>query len=247
VLFSDIISFTELAERLEPEPLVALLNAYMSVMTDLILNSGGVVDKLMGDGIMAFWGPPLKMENPARAAIDCGLKMLSELAALGARDERFRKLRIGIGIATGDAIVGNLGGEHHFDYSAVGDTVNLASRLEGLTRIFKVKMLINRATLDEAGTGYVSRQVGLVRVKGREQREPVVEVAGRTGDGVDGDYYARYAHAIAAVQNGGSAEQELQPLLSERPDDAVAAMCLERLRATAGFTQREIVFEFDQK
>ena len=247
VLFSDIVGFTELAERLEPEPLVALLNTYMSVMTDVILNTGGVVDKLMGDGIMAFWGPPLGMKNAARAAIDCALKMLTELQALGERDERFNSLRIGVGIATGDAIVGNLGGERHFDYSAVGDTINLASRLEGLTRIFKVKLLMNRDTLEEAGSGYISREVGLVRVKGRGQLEPVVEVVGLANDGIDSSYYDRFAEAIAAIHNGGSPEKSLEELLSERPNDTVTAMCLERLRATVGQSEREIIFEFDRK
>jgi adenylate cyclase len=246
VLFADIIGFTELAERLEPEPLVAMLNTYMSVMTDVILNSGGVVDKLMGDGIMAFWGPPLKMANSARAAIDCALKMLTELKSLGGRDERFRNLRIGIGIASGEAIVGNLGGEHHFDYSAVGDTVNLASRIEGLTRIFKVGLLMNQATLEEAGSGYINREVGLVRVKGREQPATIVEVVGRAGDGIDPAYYDRFARAIAGIGNGGSAEQDLRELLAERPDDTVVAMCLEQLQAADG-PDRAILFEFDSK
>jgi adenylate cyclase len=166
---------------------------------------------------------------------------------LGERDERFKSLRIGVGIATGDAIVGNLGGEHHFDYSAVGDTVNLASRLEGLTRVFKVKLLMNRATLDEAGAGYISREVGLVRVKGREQLEPVVEVVAPVNDGIDATYYDRFAQAIAAIHNGGAPEKSLEELIAERPNDTVAAMCLERLHATVGRPQREIVFEFDTK
>ena len=247
VLFADIIGFTQLAERLEPEPLVAMLNTYMSVMTEVILNSGGVVDKLMGDGIMAFWGPPLKMANPARAAIDCALKMLHELKALGGRDERFSNLRIGIGVATGEAIVGNLGGEHHFDYSAVGDTVNLASRIEGLTRVFKVGLLMNQATLAEAGDGYIGREVGLVRVKGREQLATVIEVVGRRGDGIDPGYYDRFARTIAAIHSGGSAERGLRELLEERPDDTVAAMCLERLQAAADGSDRAIIFEFASK
>jgi len=247
VLFSDIVGFTERAERLEPEPLVAMLNTYMSVMTEAILRTGGVVDKLMGDGIMAFWGPPLKMENPARAAIDCALSMLDELKSLALHDERFSDVRIGIGIATGDAIVGNLGGERHFDYSAVGDTVNLASRLEGLTRQFKVDVIVNRATLEEAGAGYVTREIGLVRVKGREQLEPVVEIAGREGDGVDPAYYNRFAQALIEMENGASPEQELRELLAARPEDKVAAMCLERLQASDGAAAREFVFEFDTK
>jgi adenylate cyclase len=245
VLFADIIGFTALSERLEPEPLVALLNTYMSVMTEVILKSEGVVDKLMGDGIMAFWGAPLKLANAARASIDCALTMLQELKSLAARDERFKDLRIGIGIATGDAIVGNLGGERHFDYSAVGDTVNLASRIEGLTRQFKVNLLLNSATLEEADADYVTREIGLVKVKGKDQLVPLVEVAGRTGDGVDPSYYDRFGKAIAALHQGLSPEPVLRALLTERPDDSVTAMCLARLAETAG--ARQIVFEFDTK
>ncbi|MGH7840753.1 MAG: adenylate/guanylate cyclase domain-containing protein, partial [Candidatus Binataceae bacterium] len=189
---------------------------------------------------------PLKMENPARAAIDCALAMIDELKSLAARDERFADVRIGVGIATGDAIVGNLGGERHFDYSAVGDTVNLASRLEGLTRHFKVDLLVNRATLEEAGSGFVTRAIGLVRVKGRDQLEPVVEVAGRDGDGVDPAYYQRFGQALSGMEHGASPEQELRGLLAERPEDKVVAMCLEQLHKPGG-AAREFVFEFDTK
>ena len=245
VLFADIIGFTELAERLEPEPLVAMLNTYMSVMTEVILRSGGVVDKLMGDGIMAFWGPPLKPANPARASIECALTMLAELKALAARDERFAATRIGIGIATGEAIVGNLGGERHFSYSLVGDVVNFASRLEGLTRHFKVNILLNQVTLDEAGAGYITREIGLVRVKGKGQAVAVAEIVGRANDGVDPSYYDRFGQAIAALREGSSPESLLRVLLAERPDDAVTAMCLARLSESHG--ARQIVFEFDTK
>ncbi len=247
VLFADIVGFTERAERLDPEPLVALLNTYMSVMTEVILKSGGVVDKLMGDGIMAFWGPPLKMENHARAAISCALEMLDALKRLGEKDERFRDVRIGIGIATGDAIVGNLGGERHFDYSAVGDTVNLASRIEGLTRHFAVNLLVNRAALSEAGAGYIARNVGLVRVKGRDRAEEIFEVVGREGDGVDPSYYERFNRAVAPAANGKPAEQMLRALLAERPDDRVAAMYLEQLRESRFSAAHEVIFEFDSK
>ncbi|MGH7916437.1 MAG: CHASE2 domain-containing protein, partial [Candidatus Binataceae bacterium] len=185
ILFSDIVNFTARAERSEPEPLVALLNTYMTAMINVIFETGGVVDKLMGDGIMAFWGAPMNVRNPARRAVECALRMLEELERLRQHDERFKDLGIGIGIATGEAVVGNFGGDRHFDYSVIGDTVNLASRIEGLTRQFKVPILVNRTTLTEAGGTYVAREIGLVKVKGKDQLVPLAEIAGRGGDGVD--------------------------------------------------------------
>jgi adenylate cyclase len=247
IMFSDIIGFTSRAERTDPEPLVALLNTYMTVMTHLVLQSGGVVDKLMGDGIMAFWGAPLASANPARDAVSCALRMTQELEALAKRDERFADLRMGIGICTGDAIVGNFGGEQRFDYSVIGDNVNLASRLEGLTRQFKVGILANGPTLEEAGEGFITREIGLVKVKGKDVLVPVIEIVAVEGDGVDPGYYRRFAEAIAMLRRGDSPESELRGLLRDRPDDQVIAMCLERLDSSEGSRPSEMVFEFDTK
>jgi adenylate cyclase len=247
ILFSDIVNFTSRAERTDPEPLVALLNTYMTAMTNLILKSGGVVDKLMGDGIMAFWGAPMTIENPAREALKCALGMMAELEALAKRDPRFADVKIGIGVCTGDAVVGNFGGEKRFDYSVIGDTVNLASRLEGLTRPFKVGILANRPTLEEAGAGFITREIGMVRVKGKNQLVPVVEVVALEGNGVDPAYYQRYASAIEMLHKGHSPESELRELLKDHPNDQVIAMCLERLHTADGNPPNEMIFEFDTK
>jgi adenylate cyclase len=247
ILFSDIVGFTARAERAEPEPLVAMLNTYMTAMTNVILESGGVVDKLMGDGIMAFWGAPMHVENPARDALNCALKMFDELHALAEHDERFKDINIGIGITTGEAVVGNFGGERRFDYSVIGDTVNLASRLESLTRQFKVRILVNRQTIDEAGGGYIAREIGLVKVKGKDQLVPVVDIAGRDGDGVDPAFYQRFAQALGLLHEGRSPESDLEQLLREHPNDQVIAMCLERLKAADGHPPPQMVFEFDTK
>jgi len=251
ILFSDIVNFTARAERSEPEALVALLNTYTNAMTGLIFDSRGVLDKLMGDGIMAFWGAPLPLENPSRAAIDCGLNMLEALARLRHNDERFADLDIGIGIATGDVIVGNFGGDQHFEYSVIGDTVNLASRLEGLTRRFGSHLIVTRKTLDEAGgtNHYLVREIGLVKVKGKEELVPVVEVAGRLGDGVDPRYCERYAEALGRLRHGApeAAREAFNALLAERPGDKLIGLYLEKLAAGNPQTPGEVVFEFDTK
>jgi adenylate cyclase len=249
ILFADIVNFTSRAERYEPERLVALLNSYMTEMTRIIFESQGVVDKLMGDGIMAFWGAPNDVANPARSAIDCALRMLEGLVRLRKTDARFADVDIGIGIATGDAIVGNLGSEQRFDYSAVGDTVNLASRLEGLTRHFGVHLLVNRQTLVEADGNYCAREVGLVKVKGKAQLVPIVDVAGRAGNGIDPAFYQRFNQALEHVRNGeaSTAVATLRALSREAPDDALVSLYLEKLEEAVDGQPTEMVFEFETK
>ncbi len=249
ILFADIVNFTSRAEHSEPEQVVALLNTYMSVMIDRIFQSQGVVDKLMGDGIMAFWGAPNDIQNPARAAIDCALKMLEGLARLRKSDQRFADLDIGIGIATGDVVVGNFGGTQRFDYSAVGDTVNLASRLEGLTRHFQVHLLVNRQTLAEAAGNYCAREVGLVKVKGKEQLVPIVDVAGRAGNGIDATFYERFNRALEHIRNGEAttANTMLRALSREAPGDALVNLYLEKIVEATDGQPTEMVFEFETK
>ena len=249
IMFADIVSFTKRAEKTTPEDLLALLNTYMTSMIDVIFKTGGVVDKLMGDGIMAFWGAPNDLENPSRSAIDCALKMLENLHELQKNDPRFADLDIGIGISTGDVVVGNLGGENRFDYSVIGDTVNFASRLEGLTRHFKVHLLVSRETYSEAGAGYIGRELGLVKVKGKELYVPIVHVAGRENDSVDPTFYRHFGDALSMIRAGDglAARQELQRLGETRPDDTPVQIYLEKLAADPDHPPTEMVFEFETK
>lgn len=250
ILFSDIVNFTARAERSNPEELVALLNTYMTAMTDLVLKGDGVVDKLMGDGLMAFWGAPNEVENPARAAIDCALKMLTELKALRQRDSRFSDLDIGIGIATGEVIVGNFGGEDHFSYSVIGDTVNLASRLEGLTRRFGVHLIVTQSTLKEARSDYLAREIGLVRVKGKQEEVPVAEVIGlRDGNARDNGHCAGFAEVVGMIRSGAAdgAAERLRALQIDQPDDRLIAMYLEKIAHREIRESGDVVFEFETK
>ena len=249
ILFADIVSFTKRAERTEPEDLVALLNTYMTSMIDVIFKTGGVVDKLMGDGIMAFWGAPNELENPSRSAIDCALKMLADLRELQKNDPRFVDLDIGIGISTGDVVVGNFGGENRFDYSVIGDTVNFASRLEGLTRHFKVHLLVSRVTYAEAGAGFIGRELGLVKVKGKQLLVPIVDVAGHDNDGADPAFYRRFGDALAMIRAGdaSSARDELARLGEVRPDDTPVRIYLDKLAVDPEHPPADMVFEFESK
>jgi adenylate cyclase len=249
ILFADIVSFTKRAERTSPEDLVALLNTYMTSMIDVIFKTGGVVDKLMGDGIMAFWGAPNVLENPSRSAIDCALKMLANLRDLQTNDPRFADLDIGIGISTGDVVVGNIGGENRFDYSVIGDTVNFASRLEGLTRHFKVHLLVSRATYTEAGAGFIGRELGLVKVKGKQLLVPIVDVAGHDNDTVDPSFYRSFGDALAMIRAGdaSTARKELERLGQTRPDDTPVRIYLDKLAADPEHPPADMVFEFESK
>ncbi len=251
VLFADIVNYTSLSEsmRTDPAALVTMLNEYMTTMTNRILDSGGVVDKIRGDSIMAFWGAPNDMPNHAQVAIDQALGMLVELRKLNDTDPRFKSFDIGIGIATGEVIVGNFGGERRFDYSVIGDTVNLASRLEGLTRKFGAHLLVSRDTVVEASSAkYIKREIGQVRVKGKQDAVAVVEVVAQANDGVDPTFYDRFAYLKQLLQEGKAdeARDELNRLQNENPADGVISLYAERF-AELNELPREMLFEFDTK
>jgi adenylate cyclase len=251
ILFADLVNYTGLSESMSADPvaLVTMLNDYMTKMTDTILLSGGVVDKIRGDGIMAFWGAPNDVPNHAQAAIDVALTMLTELKKLNATDPRFKGVDVGIGIATGEAIAGNFGGANRFDYSVIGDTVNLASRLEELTRKFKSHLLVSRETVTRAvGASYIKRDIGQVRVKGKQHAVAVVEIAGHANDGVDPELYHRFAHLTELLQAGKAdeARAELSNLQHQNPTDGVIHMYVEKFTELKELP-REMLFEFDTK
>ena len=164
IFFSDIRDFTSLSEKLSPEGLVSLINNYLTTMTRIILKNKGTVDKFIGDAVMAFWNAPLKEENHAELACKTAIE---QIKALNGFD-----FSIGIGIHTGEAIVGNIGSEDRFNYTVMGDTINLCSRLEGLTKQYGVKIIISESTHKIIKEKFNCRKIDVVKVKGK--KVPVV-------------------------------------------------------------------------
>ncbi len=184
VFFSDIRGFTSISERLSPEELVKLLNQYLSAMTQIVLKNRGLVDKYIGDAIMAFWGAPLDEEQHASLACWTALEMRDQLDMLRTRwvKQGYPEVNIGMGINTGDAVVGNMGSSERFDYTAMGDTVNLASRLEGLTKQYSVMILLSESTKEVVKEEFVTRKVDVVAVKGKKQGVAIYELLGKKGE-----------------------------------------------------------------
>ena len=184
VLFSDIRGFTTISERLDAQALTSLVNGFMTPMTGAILEAGGTVDKYMGDAIMAFWNAPLDDPEHARHACAAALAMAGRMPAVNA-DLLARgviaadgpPLAVGIGLNSGPACVGNLGSQQRFDYSAIGDAVNLASRLEGLCRLYGVPIVIGESTR-AAVPEMAALELDLVRVKGKTRPQRVFALAG---------------------------------------------------------------------
>lgn len=185
VMFTDIRGFTTISESLSPEALIALMNDFLTPMGDLVMNSRGTIDKFMGDAMMAFWNAPLDDPEHARNACLTALRMEAALAPVNARlaVEAARSgiaplvLKAGIGINTGPASVGNMGSRRRFAYSALGDTVNLASRLEGQTKIYGVTILIGEETASRV-KDLALLEIDLLRVKGRTDPVRVFTLVG---------------------------------------------------------------------
>ena len=181
--FSDVAGFTSISEGLSPEDLVGLLNAYLSEMTDIILDLGGTLDKYEGDAIIAFWNAPLDLPDHALRACRAALRCQRRLAE---RREDFRRrygheVRMRVGINSGPAIVGNMGSERRFDYTAMGDTMNLASRLEGAGKVYGVSTLVGEETERRVRDEILAREVDVIRVVGKKQPIRVFELLGEKG------------------------------------------------------------------
>ena len=178
VLFSDIRSFTSLSEELEPEQLTTLLHDYFNAMTEEILKTDGVVDKFIGDAIMAFWGDPIDQPNHADRAVETAINMMKRLKQLNIEWQKrgYKLIDIGVGINTGNVIVGNMGSVDRFDYTAIGDNVNIAARVESLNKKYNSNILITDLTLKKLKIIPSVEDLGEVDISGRVGKIKIYKV-----------------------------------------------------------------------
>lgn len=198
VLFSDIRGFTSLSEHMSPEKLADFINQYLSPMTQIVFDEKGTLDKYIGDAVMAFWNAPLDQPDHALRACRAAVHMLERLEELKAqwRKEGLPELEIGIGINTGQMVVGNMGSDVRVDYTVLGDAVNLGSRLEGTNKEYDTRIIISEWTRAAVKDGIVTRRLGAVRVKGKKLPVGIFELRG-LGTASETD-----AKAIAAFEAG---------------------------------------------
>lgn len=226
VMFCDLRGFTTLSSQLPPAEITMVLNLYFTRMTNAIFAHGGTVDKFIGDAVMAFWGAPLPDAQQERHAIEAAIAMRDSLDELNVELAAQGKppLRLGIGVHSGDALVGNMGSESRLSYTAIGDTVNVASRLEGANKTLGTEIMLSADTAQGA-PDLPLRMLGAIRVKGRPQPLQVLTPCDQPG-------LIEATHAALASQQLGevdAARSNWQKVLELAPNDALATLALERL------------------
>jgi adenylate cyclase len=221
VMFTDIRGFTTISEKLDPPGLTRFLNRFLTPMTDIILGQRGTVDKYMGDAIMAFWNAPLAIDGHAARACEAAMAMQKRLAELNRqwKEEAERDgevhvpASIGIGLNSGVASVGNFGSEQRFSYSVIGDAVNLASRLEGQCKTYRVGIIVGERTREQAGDGFAFIELDSIRVKGKTQPERIYALAGDAALLADETFIAlvkEHTKLLALYRKGAFAEAAMQ-------------------------------------
>ena len=241
VLFSDIAGFTTLSENLPPEKLSKALNVYLSRMTEVVFENNGVVDKFIGDAVMAFWGAPIADQSHAYNACKTALKMQAAIDELRPELEKlgFSNFFVRVGLNSGDVTVGNMGSDSRFDYTVLGDNVNLSSRLEGLNKEYGTKILIGEGTYELVKDRIEARLIDIVAVKGKKTGVKVYELQG-TGEsahqlslrGAERRGNLAFQKALSTYQKGHfkTAEKMFQEFLKLYPGDGPSKTFVLRCR-----------------
>lgn len=235
VLFTDVVGFTSISEKLSPKELATFMNEYLTAMTAIIYEHGGTVDKYIGDAIMAFWGAPLHDPDHALHAVQAALAMRKRMVSLQQEMtvQGFPEIKIGIGVNSGTMRVGNMGSSFRVAYTVMGDAVNLASRLEGLTRQYDTWVIAGEATRGLI-SGYVWRELDLVRVKGKHEPVAIFEPCGEEMS-LANDYrdditvFNTMIHCYRS-RDWNQAETLLLQLTAAKPDRKLYGFYLDRIR-----------------
>jgi adenylate cyclase len=240
VMFSDIRGFTTISEKLDAQDLALFLNGYLSDMTKIVFDTQGTLDKYIGDAVMAFWGAPFEEPDHAANACNASLRMMRTVRALQKQweSEGKPKLDIGIGLNSGPASVGNMGSALRYGYTALGDTVNLSSRLEGLNKEYGTHILVNESTYAAVkDAGYLFRELDVIRVKGKLQPVMIYELVGNLSELQQEPKFEELQRRLqdfaAARQLYRSREWEqaqhaFQEILNRTPDDGPSRMYWKR-------------------
>ncbi len=239
VLFSDIRGFTSLSEHMSPEKLADFINQYLSPMTQIVFDEKGTLDKYIGDAVMAFWNAPLDQADHALRACRAAVHMLERLELLKAqwRAAGLPELEIGIGINTGQMVVGNMGSDVRVDYTVLGDSVNLGSRLEGTNKEYETRIIISEWTRAAIKDGIVTRRLGAVRVKGKKVPVGIFELRGLgTPSEVDGKAIAAFEAGLTAMtqRRFEEAGRLFHEVLTFWPKDGPTRNYLEEVQAFQG-------------
>ncbi|MFQ3292932.1 CHASE2 domain-containing protein, partial [Reinekea sp.] len=203
ILFSDIRSFTNLSETVTPSELSRFLQAYMDPMTDCVLNNNGTLDKYIGDAVMAIFGAPVPFATHPIDACQAAVDMIEALEYVVDRVpdlERLFPVRAGIGVHTGTVVVGNLGSSQQFNYTVIGDAVNLAARIESLTKNYGVDIMISDVTYERVKEHFVCRELDRVRVKGKQEPVDLYELQGKQVSVAQADFNSQWQLALIAYR-----------------------------------------------
>ncbi|HIB42975.1 MAG TPA: adenylate/guanylate cyclase domain-containing protein [Nitrospina sp.] len=239
VLFSDIAGFTTISEKMTPVELVGLLNEYLTAMTNIVLEEGGIIDKFEGDAVMAEFGAPIPTQDHADRAVLTGIKMQRRLKELRNNwlERGLPKIEARVGINTGSMVIGNMGSDQVFDYTVMGDAVNLASRLEGANKLYGTFLMISEYTLEYLTPDrFRVRLLDVIKVKGKSEAVKVYEVYGECSEEInsaDLEYYNSYQQGFEAYLNKNFSEAKIKfsHSLSLRPTDLASQLLLDRIRA----------------
>ncbi|HME87469.1 MAG TPA: adenylate/guanylate cyclase domain-containing protein [Candidatus Nanoarchaeia archaeon] len=225
ILFSDIRGFTTLSEALGPEKLVSFLNEYLTEMTNIVLKNKGTVDKYIGDAVMAFWGAPLDEKEQELLACKTAIEMQEKLAELRKGWKHLPSIEIGVGLNEGECIVGNMGSHERFDYTAIGDAVNLSSRLESLTKQYGVGVIVSESVHAKVQKQFVFRALDYVKVKGKKKPVKIYELVGSSATPKEKKTIATFEKAFALYLN-----KEFDAAVKEFSivDDKTSHMFIER-------------------